>query len=156
MRRWWMRHGRQRWGSRQELETWCGGSGIIRHKSGIRWPDDQEIGWCHVWSTSYTWRRREAWVFRFSLKTDGDGLSVVWHQNHCDSFLVWASKLGLMVWWFGPQNHRSGFLLWTSKPCRRRFIGLHIKTDEEMKKVWGHASTSDVLLHREASWARFS
>jgi hypothetical protein len=36
--------------------------------------------------------------FLFSLKTGGDGLSVVWPQNHYDSFLVWASKPRSMVW----------------------------------------------------------
>jgi hypothetical protein len=30
--------------------------------------------------------------FWFSLKTDVDGLLVVWPQNHCDRFLSWASK----------------------------------------------------------------
>jgi hypothetical protein len=30
--------------------------------------------------------------------TDGDGLSVIGLQNHCDDFLVWASKLRSMVW----------------------------------------------------------
>jgi hypothetical protein len=37
-------------------------------------------------------------VFRFSLKTGGDGLSVVWPQNHCDDLLVWASKPRAVVW----------------------------------------------------------
>jgi hypothetical protein len=31
-----------------------------------------------------------------------------------------------------------------------------LKTDERMKMVSGHASTSDGLLHHEASWARVS
>jgi hypothetical protein len=31
---------------------------------------------------------REARVFWFSLKTGADSLSVVWLQNHCNSFLV--------------------------------------------------------------------
>jgi hypothetical protein len=34
----------------------------------------------------------------FSLKTDGDGLSVVWPQNHCDGFLIWATKPRMKVW----------------------------------------------------------
>jgi hypothetical protein len=38
-----------------------------------------------VRSTSYPWRRKEAQVSRFSLKTSGgDGLSVICPQNHCD------------------------------------------------------------------------
>jgi hypothetical protein len=89
---WWMRHGGQWWGLRQEYETWCGGSGMINHKSGTRWLNDREVGWHRVRSTSYTWQRREAWVSRFSLKTSGDSLWVVWPQNHCDGSLVWASK----------------------------------------------------------------
>jgi hypothetical protein len=129
---------------------------MIRHKSGTRWPNDREVLWRHVWSASYTWRRREAWVSRFSLKTGGDGLSVVWPQNHCDSFLVWASKPRSMVWWFGPQNHHDGFLIWALKRSERRLVGLHLKTNERMRTVWGHTSTSDDLLHREASRARVS
>jgi hypothetical protein len=36
--------------------------------------------------------------FRFSLKTSGGGLSVLWPQNHYDSFLVWTIKPRLTVW----------------------------------------------------------
>jgi hypothetical protein len=89
---------------------------MIRHKWGTRWLDDREVGWCHVRFALYTWRRQEAQVFWFSLKTGGDSLLVVWPQNHCDSFLVCASKPRSMVWWFWPQNHRDSFLIWTSKP----------------------------------------
>jgi hypothetical protein len=67
--------------------------------------------------------RREAWVFRFSLKTGGDGLSVVWPQNHYNAFLVWASKHRSTVWWFGSQNHRDSFFVWASKPSGRRLVG---------------------------------
>jgi hypothetical protein len=51
------------------------------HRSGTRWPDDREAGWCRVWSAPCTWRRgaRVSWL---SLKTKVDGLSVVWPQNH--------------------------------------------------------------------------
>jgi hypothetical protein len=41
------------------------------------------------------------WVSQFSLKTGGDGLIVVWPQNHRGGFLVWASKPKSMVWWLG-------------------------------------------------------
>jgi hypothetical protein len=151
-----MRHGRQWWGSRREYETWCRGLRIIRQKSGTRWSSDQVVRWRRVRSTSYTWRRREALVSWFSLKTGGYGLSVVWPQNNYDSFLVWASKSRLTVWWFGPQNHRDGFLVWTPTPSGRRFVSLCVKTDERMKTVWGHTSISGCLLHREASRVRVS
>jgi hypothetical protein len=36
--------------------------------------------------------------FRFGLKTGGYGLSVVWPQNHCDGFLIWDSKSVATVW----------------------------------------------------------
>jgi hypothetical protein len=96
---------------------------MIRHKSSTQWPDDREIGWRRVQSVSYTWRRREARVFQFSLKTGGYGLSVVWPQKYCDNFFVWVSK-------------QSGM----------RFVSLRLKTDERIKTVWGHTSTSDGLL----------
>jgi hypothetical protein len=101
-------------------------------------------------------RRREVRVFWFSLKTGGYSLSAVWPRNHYDSFLVWPSKLRSTVWWFVPQNHHDAFLVLPSKPSGRRFLSLRLKTDERMKMVWGHASTSDGLLHREASQARVS
>jgi hypothetical protein len=94
--------------------------------------------------------------FRFSHKTDGDSLSMVWLQNHCDDFLVCASKPRSMVWWFESQNHRDGFLIWASKPSRRRFVDLRLKTDERMKTVWGHTLTFGGLLCHEASWGRVS
>jgi hypothetical protein len=129
---------------------------MIRHISGTQGVDDQEIGWHRVWSESYTWRRREARVSRFSLKIGGDGLLAVWPKNHCNGFLVWASKSSSTVWWFGPQNYRDSFFVWASKPSEKRFAGLHLKTDERMKTVWGHASISDGLLDHEASQARVS
>jgi hypothetical protein len=129
---------------------------MIRHKWGTQWPDDQEVGWHRMRSASYTWRRQEAQVSRFSLKTDGHCLLVVWPQNYCDSFLVWASKPRSTVWWFVHQNHYDGFLFWASKPSGRRFIDLHHKTDERMKTVWEQASTSGGLFCREASRASVS
>jgi hypothetical protein len=131
-------------------------AGMIRHKLGTWWPDDREVGWRCVRSTSYTWRRREARVSWFSLKTGGDGLPVIWPQNQCEGFLIWVSKSRSTVWWFGPQNHDGSFLVCASKPSGRRFVGLRLKTDERMKTVWGHASTSGGLLHRDASQARVS
>jgi hypothetical protein len=89
---------------------------MIKHMSGTQWQDNQEVGWRRVRSASYMWRRRGARIFRFSLKTGGDNLSVVWPQNNCDNFLVWALKPRSIIWWFGPQNHRDGFLVWASKP----------------------------------------
>jgi hypothetical protein len=47
-------------------------------------------------------------------------------------------------------------LVWASKLGGRRFVGLHLKTDEQMKTVFGHASTFGVLLHHKASRARVS
>jgi hypothetical protein len=78
--------------------------------------DDREVEWRHVWSASYTWWRRKACVFSFRLKIGGDDLSVVWPQNHCDGFLVWASKPRSTVWWFRPQNNCNSLLVWASKP----------------------------------------
>jgi hypothetical protein len=88
---------------------------MIKHKSCTRWPDNREVRRRHVRSASYTWRRWEAWVFWFSLKTGGNGLSVVWPQNHYDGFLIWVSKPRSTVWWFGPQNHDDSFLVCASK-----------------------------------------
>jgi hypothetical protein len=93
---------------------------------------------------------------RFSLKTGGDCLSVVWPQNHYDDFFIWASKPRSTVWWFGSQNHHDSFLVWASKLSGRRFVGLHRKTNERMKTVWEHALTSGGLLRCEASRTRVS
>jgi hypothetical protein len=75
-------------------------------------------------------------------------------EKHGSSGL--ASKSMATIWWLGPQNYCIGLLVWTSKPNGRRFINLRLKTDEQMKMIWGHASTSDGLLHREASLVRVS
>jgi hypothetical protein len=75
-----------------------------------------------------------------------------WPQN----LSVWASKSAAAVWWFGPQNHCDGFLVWASRLSARMFVSLCLKTDERMKTVSGHVSTSGGLLHREASRARVS
>jgi hypothetical protein len=129
---------------------------MIKHKSGTQWPDDWEVGWCRVQSASYTWRKWEARDSWFSLKTGCDGLSVLWPQSHCDSFLVWVSKLRSTVWWFGPQNHHDSFLVCASKLSGRRFVGLRLKTNDRMKTVWGYVSTSYGLLQCATSWAKVS
>jgi hypothetical protein len=46
------------------------------HRSATRWSGDREVGWHRVRSAPCTWRRG-AQVFWLSLKTKGDGLSVV-------------------------------------------------------------------------------
>jgi hypothetical protein len=33
------------------VETWCRGPGMVRHRSGTRWPNDREVGWRRVCST---------------------------------------------------------------------------------------------------------
>jgi hypothetical protein len=87
------------------------------HGSGTRWPGDREVGWHHVRSAPCTWRRgaRVSWL---SLKTNVDGLSVVWPQNHRDGFSsVWATKLMATVCqWFGLKTTQTGFAGLASKP----------------------------------------
>jgi hypothetical protein len=119
---------------------------MIRHKSDTRWSDDQEVGWCCVWSTSHKcdlalkplW-----WFLGLDLKTRVNNL-MVWPQNHYYCLMIWASK---SLRWF------PGLCL---KTKGRRFIGLCLKTDERIKMVWEHMSTFSGLLHRKASRARVS
>jgi hypothetical protein len=56
---------------------------VWSHRSGTQWLGDREIGWCCVRSAPCTWRRgaRVSWL---GLKTNVDGLLVVWPQNHWD------------------------------------------------------------------------
>jgi hypothetical protein len=54
---------------------------MVKHRSGTRWPDDQAVEWRCVLSAPCM-RRRGACVSWLSLKTKGDGLLVVWPQNH--------------------------------------------------------------------------
>jgi hypothetical protein len=126
---------------------------MIRHKSGTQWSDDREVRWCHVRSASYTCRRREASVFQFSLKTSDDDL------------VIWVSKSSWQFHGLGLKTKVDGLVIWASKSLRQflgfglktkwvKFVSLCLKTDESMKTVWGHASTSSGLLHREASRAR--
>jgi hypothetical protein len=56
------------------------------HRSGSRWLGDREVRWCCVRSKPCTWRR-ETHVSWLSLKIKVDGLSVVWPENHGDSFI---------------------------------------------------------------------
>jgi hypothetical protein len=63
-------------------------------------------------------RRREARVSWLSLKTKVDGLSVVWPQNHWDSFLRFGLKTsGDGFSWFDLKTGGVGFLVWTLKPA---------------------------------------
>jgi hypothetical protein len=68
-------------------------------------------------STPCTWKRetRISWL---SLKTKVDGLSVVWPQNHWDSFL-----------WFGLKTGGDGFLRFDLKTGGDGFSRFGIKTD---------------------------
>jgi hypothetical protein len=61
------------------------------HRLGTRWPCDWEVGWHHVRSAPCTWRRGAS-VSWLSLKTNVDGLLVVWPQNHWDGFLWFGLK----------------------------------------------------------------
>jgi hypothetical protein len=56
------------------------------------------------------------------LKTKVDSL-VVWHQNHRDGLVIWASKSPR--WFLGLGFKTNG----------RRFVGLRLKTNEWMKTV---------------------
>jgi hypothetical protein len=99
--------------------TWDGPTGQVL--SG------RTIGWRRVWSTPYTWRQW-AWVSLLSLKTNVDGLSIVWPQNHWDGFLRFVLKTGGDGFLrsglktsgdglspFGLKTGSSGFLVWASK-----------------------------------------
>jgi hypothetical protein len=53
-----------------------------------------------------------------SLKTKVDGLSVVWPQNHWDSFLRFGLKTGGDGFsWFDLKTGGVGFSVWTLKPA---------------------------------------
>jgi hypothetical protein len=45
----------------------------LSHRSGTRWPSDQEVGWRRVWSAPCTWKRG-AQISWLSLKTIVDSL----------------------------------------------------------------------------------
>jgi hypothetical protein len=73
------------------------------HKLGTRWPGDREVGWRRVWFAPCTWRRG-ACVSWLSIKTNVNGLSVVWPQNQWDGFSGLTSKLVAMVSWLSLQT----------------------------------------------------
>jgi hypothetical protein len=103
-------------------------TGRWSHRSGTQWPGGQEVGWRHVRSAPGTWRlgARVSWS---SLKTNVDGLSVVWPQNHWDGFSsVCASKpMATVCEWFGLKTTRMVFTSLTSKPVAMISSGLASK-----------------------------
>jgi hypothetical protein len=111
------------WQAAMRIVVWVGDlvqrTGMVKHRSGNRWPDDRAVRWCCVRSTPCTSRRgvRVSW---FSLKTKIDGLSVVWPQNHWDGFSSLDLKTGSY-----------GLVIWGSK-SPRRFLGLGLKTKRVM------------------------
>ena len=78
------------------------------------------------------------------LKTTSLGF-LVWPQNWWLRFGDLGLKITVTVSWFGPQNQGE-----------RRFVGLSLKTERRMKKIWRHASTSGGLLRSEVCRARVS
>jgi hypothetical protein len=75
-----------------------------------------------------------------SLKTKVDGLSLVWPQNHWDSFLRFGLKTGGDCFLVEPQNQggggfsglglktgSNGLVIWDSKSSQR-FLSLDLKT----------------------------
>jgi hypothetical protein len=126
------------------------------HRSGTQWSNDQEVRWHCIWSAPCTWRR-EARVSWLSLKTKIDGLSVVWHQNHWDSFLRFSLKTGGDGFSrFGLKTGGSGSLNWASKPAamvwwfesQNQFLGLDLKTKRALvyrlhHKIDGGRTTRD-------------
>jgi hypothetical protein len=85
------------------------------HRSGTRWSDDREVGWHRVRSAPCIWRRG-VHVSCLSLKTNFDGLSVVWPQNHWDGFLWFGIKTGDDDFSQFDLKTGGGFLGWASKP----------------------------------------
>jgi hypothetical protein len=81
-----------------------------------------------VRSALCTWRR-QAWVSWLSLKTNVDGLSVVWPQNHWDDFSsVWASKpMATIYEQFGLKTTQMVFTGLSSKPVSTAFCSLASK-----------------------------
>jgi hypothetical protein len=83
-------------------------SGIVKYRSGTRWPDDREVGWCCVWSALCT-TRWGAWVSWFSLKTKVDGFSRFSLKTSGYGSCGLASKSLTRVSRFGPQNRQLRF-----------------------------------------------
>jgi hypothetical protein len=69
-------------------------------------------------SASYTWRRREARISRFSLKTGGDDL------------VIWVSKSQRRFLSLGLKTNVDGLVIWASKSLRG-VLGLGLKTKWE-------------------------
>jgi hypothetical protein len=85
------------------------------HRSGTQWPGDREVGWHCVRSAPCTWRQG-AWVSWLSLKTNVDGLSMVWPQNNWDGFSGLASKSVVTVSWLSLKTKVvESFPVWVSK-----------------------------------------
>jgi hypothetical protein len=76
-------------------------------------------------------------------------------KSVASGFPVWASNLTAMVWWFGPQNHCDGFLVWASKPKGLPFVGCATKPMEDEDGA-RHTSRFSGLLRLKASRARVS
>jgi hypothetical protein len=100
------------------------------HRSGTRWPGNQEVGWRCMRSAPCTWRRgaRVSWL---SLKTKANSLWVVWLQNHSNDFLRLVLKTsGDGFPGLGLKTSSYSLVIWASKPSRLRFIGCAIKPME--------------------------
>jgi hypothetical protein len=89
-----------------------------------------------------------ACVSWFGLKTKGDGLLVVWPQNHWDSFSQFGLKIdGNRFPGLGLKTDNYSLMIWASK-SPRRFLGFDLKTkratvcrlchktDGRIKTVW--------------------
>jgi hypothetical protein len=94
------------------------------HRLGSWWRDDWEVWWCRVRSTPCT-KRCGARVSWLNLKTKVDDLSVLWPQNHWDSFL-----------WLGLKTDGDGFLQFGLKTCGDGFSPFGLKTDYSGFPVW--------------------
>jgi hypothetical protein len=81
------------------------------------------------------WRRQEAQVFWFSLKTVVTVCQWLGLKTTAMVSCFGPQNQGRQFGDFGPQNRRDSFLVWASKPTKRRFVSLCLKTDERMKTV---------------------
>jgi hypothetical protein len=67
---------------------------------------------------------------RFGLKTDGDGFLPVWPQNRWRRFLpIWPQNWWLEFPSLGLKIGSYGLVIWASK-SPRRFLGLGLKTKQ--------------------------
>jgi hypothetical protein len=117
---------------RPDAEDWGWSHGL-----GTQWPGGREVGWRRVRSAPGTWRLG-AQVSWLSLKTEVDGLLVVWPQNHWDDFSsVWASKLMATVCeLFGLKTTRTVFAGLTSKLVVTVSSGLASKPAVIISSSW--------------------